>query len=294
MTVQAYVPKKRLSVAHPEIRQLRYKLNCWGDPAAPVLMLLHGWADCGATFQFLVDALPEDWYVVAPDWRGFGGTEWASDGYWFPDYLGDLELIMQHVAGDKPVAVVGHSMGGHIASLYAGMRPARIRRFVNIEGFGPPRPVDDDALSRYGRWLDGLTGNFQYRSFSSLAALAQHLQARHRWLSAERALFIASCWASESENGTTLYADPLHKRVTPYLYSVEDLHLCWSNTQAPVMFMLGDDSRLYQRPDRVELLEQRHAHYVQMDECVIADAGHMVHHDQPERAAQEIVNFLRR
>ncbi|WP_347251177.1 alpha/beta fold hydrolase, partial [Zoogloea sp.] len=56
--------------------------------------MLHGWMDVSASFQFIVDALASDWHVIAPDWRGFGRTEWRGDAYWFPDYLGDLDAIL--------------------------------------------------------------------------------------------------------------------------------------------------------------------------------------------------------
>ena len=55
-----------------QIRGLRYHMRTWGDPRDPKLVLLHGWMDVSASFQFLVDALRRDWYVIAPDWRGFG------------------------------------------------------------------------------------------------------------------------------------------------------------------------------------------------------------------------------
>ena len=221
-----YVPIKTADVQQLEVRGLRCQLSCWGNPDAPVLMLLHGWGDCGGTFQFLADALPDEWYLVAPDWRGFGGSEWAVDGYWFPDYVGDLEMILNHFAPGETVALVGHSMGGHISSLYAGIRPERVRTLINIEGFGPPRRTTDDVLSRYELWLDGLTETFSYRPFKSLLALATHLQARHRWLSEDKALFVARCWATESNGEAVLRADPLHKRVTPYLYRQEDVRDC--------------------------------------------------------------------
>lgn len=72
------------------IRGLRYHIRTWGDPHSPKLFLLHGWMDVSASFQFLVDALRREWCVFAPDWRGFGLTEWPQDGYWFADYLADL------------------------------------------------------------------------------------------------------------------------------------------------------------------------------------------------------------
>lgn len=63
-----------------DIRGLRYHVRTWGEPHWPRLFLLHGWMDVSASFQFLVDSLKHDWYVIAPDWRGFGLTEWACGG----------------------------------------------------------------------------------------------------------------------------------------------------------------------------------------------------------------------
>jgi pimeloyl-ACP methyl ester carboxylesterase len=66
------------------INQHHYHLRHWGEPSAPLLVMLHGWMDSSATFQFLVDALPGNWHVVAPDWRGFGDSAWNTGSYYFP------------------------------------------------------------------------------------------------------------------------------------------------------------------------------------------------------------------
>ena len=139
------------------IRGLRHHLREWG-PAdagpARTLFMLHGWMDVSASFQFVVDALDPDWRVVAPDWRGFGLTERThGDCYWFPDYAADLEFIVEAVQGDAPAHLVGHSMGGNVALMYAGARPdarahgrqpGRLRpaREPRRAGAGPPRAVD--------------------------------------------------------------------------------------------------------------------------------------------------------
>src|SRR5690606_37160511 len=78
-----------------DIRGLRYHVRRWGRPDAPALLMLHGWMDASASFQFLVDALEGDWQVYAPDWRGFGETAWSdAPSYWFPDYLADLDRLL--------------------------------------------------------------------------------------------------------------------------------------------------------------------------------------------------------
>uniref|UniRef100_UPI002362DFF1 alpha/beta fold hydrolase n=3 Tax=Pseudomonadota TaxID=1224 RepID=UPI002362DFF1 len=80
----------------------------------PPLVLLHGWMDVGASFQFVVDALAGDREVIALDWRGFGLSEASGAGcYWFPDYLADLDALLDAVSPSAPVDLLGHSMGGN-------------------------------------------------------------------------------------------------------------------------------------------------------------------------------------
>ena len=104
------------------IRGLRYHVRHWPAAGAPKIVLLHGWMDVSASFQFLVDELAQDWDVYAPDWRGYGLTEWGrADCYWFPDYIADLDALLREISSMEPVNLVGHSLGGNVAALYAGV-----------------------------------------------------------------------------------------------------------------------------------------------------------------------------
>ena len=117
------------------VRELTYHIRLWGDQSAPKLFMVHGWMDVSASFQFLVDALQRDWCVIAPDWRGYGRTEKPrADSYWFPDYLADLDAILRHYSPAAPVNLIGHSLGGNVACLYAGARPERISKFTGAAG----------------------------------------------------------------------------------------------------------------------------------------------------------------
>src|SRR5206468_1119167 len=87
---------RRTISAFTNICGLRYQVRTWGDARAPKLFMLHGWMDVSASFQFVVDELRHDWHVIAPDWRGFGLSEWTRAGYWFPDYIADLDLLLEH------------------------------------------------------------------------------------------------------------------------------------------------------------------------------------------------------
>eukprot|EP01137_Pigoraptor_chileana_P034696 Opistho-2@27625 len=161
------------------VRGLHYQVHAWGDaslvaPDRPPLMLLHGWMDVGASFQFLVDALATPRFVLAPDWRGFGGSlvPPATDSYWFADYLADLDALLDQFAPDQPVDLLGHSMGGNVVMLYAGVRPARICRLINLEGFGMPRCAPAQAPGRYAKWLDELKAPQRLRDYASLDEVA--------------------------------------------------------------------------------------------------------------------------
>jgi pimeloyl-ACP methyl ester carboxylesterase len=122
--------------ARHRLRGVDYHVTEWGNADSPLLVFLHGWGDAGSTFQFVVDELKDDWFVIAPDWRGFGETRLEAESYWFPDYLADLDALLEIYSPDAPVRLMGHSMGANVASLYAGVMPERVAVVVNIEGFG--------------------------------------------------------------------------------------------------------------------------------------------------------------
>ena len=277
-----------------DIRGLRYHVRRWPHPGAPKLVLLHGWMDVSASFQFLVDELRGDWDVYAPDWRGYGLTEWsAADCYWFPDYLGDLDFILDEIAPGEPVNLVGHSLGGNAAALYAGIRPARVAKLVNLEGFGlsPSRP--EQAPERYARWMDELHDGPQLRPYAGFAALEERLRAGNPRLTRERAHFLARHWGKELDDGTVaLRGDPSHKIVNAQLYRYEEALACWRQVTAPVLWVEGAESETARRLklDPAEVAGRRAA-FRNVRVATVADAGHMLHHDQPAAVAALIEEF---
>jgi pimeloyl-ACP methyl ester carboxylesterase len=160
------------------LRGLRHHLTRWGPADAPPIVLLHGWMDTGATFQFLVDAFEEPFAFVAPDFRGFGQSEWEPHGYWFPNYLADLDALLDAMSPQEPAIIIGHSMGGNVASLYAGVKPERVRKLVNMEGLGLPRTKPEQAPARYREWLDQLHGSPSFAPYTSFEQFAGFLAGR--------------------------------------------------------------------------------------------------------------------
>lgn len=286
-----------------DIRGLRYHLRCWGpEPAeaSHTVVMLHGWMDVSASFQFVVDALPGDWRVIAPDWRGYGLTERAhADCYWFPDYLADLERVLDAtVAG--PVILVGHSMGGNVALLYAGIRPDRARAVVNLEGFGLRETHSTQAPARYAQWLDELRNGVSLRDYASGDEVARRLQRNNPRLTLARAAFLSQHWAIEQADGRWAVAgDPSHKIVNPTLYRLDEVLACWARIECPVLWIRAAATEVLRfvaesRAAAVEEVERRRGALRDVEALVIEDAGHMVHHDQPEALARAISDFIER
>jgi len=276
------------------IRDLAYHVRVWGQPQAPKLFMLHGWMDVGASFQFLVDALERDWYVIAPDWRGFGQSAWCADGYWFADYIADLEALLDRFAPDEQARLVGHSLGGNVVNLYAGIRPDHVGKVVSLDGFGIPAEGPEAAPGKYAKWLDALRDPPAFAPYASMAAVADRLQKNNARLPRDKAEFLAAHWAQALPDGTArLVSDPRHKLPFPIVYRMEEVRAIWSRVSAPVLWVSASDSFVLKWLGEGEGgLKARMAALPDCRMVTIADAGHMLHHDQPEAVAAAIESFL--
>lgn len=280
------------------VRGLRTHVRHWGREGAPKIFMVHGWMDVGASFQFVVDCLQGDWHIIAPDWRGFGLTERPqADTYWFPDYVADLDVMLDHFSPGEPVNLLGHSMGGNVVSLYAGVRPERVRRLVNLEGFGLQQTHPAQAPKRYAKWLDELREPPTLRTYPSREAVAARLQKTNPRLLDERAAFLSQHWSAQNAAGEwEILGDPNHKKPSPLLYQVEEVLACWKKITAPVLWVEADDTNMWQwmgpKPEARIEIDRRLSHLADVRPRMMADAGHMLHHDQPEALARMIEEFL--
>jgi pimeloyl-ACP methyl ester carboxylesterase len=305
-----------------EARGLRHHCRIWGRDGAPKLFMLHGMHDCSASWQFTVDEMQHDWQVIAPDWRGFGLSDPSGrDGYWSPDFIADLMVLLGAFQPDQPVLLVGHSLGGSVGALFAGTMPERVAKFVSVEGLGPPAAEADEAPGRYRQWLDAMAKHQERaaaraavrtevrtgvasaprepRSEARIAAAMQAFVARIRAdnprLTAERAAFIAQHWARIDDDGRAVrLSDPAHRNMRAVLWRAEEEMACWRKMTAPMLWIEGADSvNVNSLRDKKRGYEERMAAFTSMvRKETIADAGHNVHHDQPQQVARAIEKFL--
>jgi len=290
---EIYVPRiSRCPVSHA-VRGVAYRVSEWGDASRPLLVLLHGWNDTGSSFQFLVDALTKDWFVIAPDWRGFGETRCRAQSYWFPDYIADLDLLLDHYSAQQPAQLVGHSMGANVAGLYAGIMPERVAAFVNIEGFGLAESDPGNAPAHYRRWIEKSRQLQAYATYKDFDGLARRIQKRSPHMGWDKALFVASLWAAQEDDDTVvLRADPAHRLPNAVQYQRAEAKACWARITAPVLIVKGAESNFFTAamneagPNEIDA-------FAKAESIVIPDAGHMVHFEQPGALAAAVENFFR-
>ncbi|HUP91689.1 MAG TPA: alpha/beta hydrolase [Solimonas sp.] len=274
------------------VRGLRYHVRRWGDPAKPKAFLGTGWLDTSATFHHLVQGLLDRFQVLCLDWRGTGHTQWPQDGYWFPDYVGDLEAVLDHYSPGEPVLLAGHSMGAQVCSLYAGLRPARVKKLVCIDGLFLPDMPSTLAPKRFRFWLDELKNLPQPKQYESFEALAQRVRKQHPQLDQAKALFVARGWGYEDGRGRIgLLADPKHRMRGPGLYHADESLEIWKQVSAPTLFVDAGKS-LFGRAIPPEETERRRACFRDRRTVVVPDAGHMLHWDAPEATARLIAEFF--
>ncbi|MDN7178824.1 alpha/beta hydrolase [Caballeronia sp. SEWSISQ10-4 2] len=285
-------------------RGTRLHVRRWGSPDAPTLFMLHGWMDISASFQFVVDALTRDWQVIAPDARGFGLSDWPvaegkSGHYWFQDYLADLDALLDHYAPaslhGEPVNLVGHSMGANVVCLYAGVRPERVRRVVDLEGFGMAPAEAKRSPARIAQWLDDLRAPPSLNTYATLDDVAHRLIRTNPRLPMAKAHFLAQHWAKLDDAGRYhLLADPAHKMRGPLLYRLAEVMAVWSKVQAKVLHveaLASPTLAMIAANVPIDEFKQRFKAFADWREEIVDHAGHMLHHDQPERVAALIEAF---
>jgi pimeloyl-ACP methyl ester carboxylesterase len=268
----------------------------WGEPAAAPIVLLHGFLDQAHSWKFFVDELtgrsPSTLWIIAPDCRGHGDSDWVGAGgyYHFPDYVYDLDCVVTAL-GLSRFNLIGHSMGGTISFLYAGTFPERLAKLVLIEGVGPPGMDFIDAPPRMAGWIGDLheRGRNHFREYTSVAAGAGQLQQTNPRLKQEFAFELARAGMKQNGAGKWVWKfDPLHRTAPPQpFYTAQALEF-FRCIACPTLIVNGAESRQTRRSDK----QQRYEAIANCRLATISHAGHMIHQDNPEELAKVVAAFF--
>ncbi|RJS94377.1 alpha/beta fold hydrolase [Salinisphaera sp. Q1T1-3] len=262
---------------------------------APVI-LLHGLLDTSATFANLVSALvaqrgPGDRFV-APDWRGHGESEWTPGDYHFPNYLADLDALLDALCPNETVTLIGHSMGGQVASLYAGARPSRVACLILLDSINVPDADTAQAPDRYAEWLDTRRAPPAPKTYADIPAFTARLARRYPELSAEQQAHLARLWSTPTDDGRIrLRADPAHMKKNAQGFRAAEAKAVWQAVVAPTLLIDGGASPAGALVQPAEMAERR-ACFTHRRHVVLDGLGHMIHWQAPEAVAEHIAAFM--
>ena len=252
--------------------------------------------DAGGTWDLVAPALAaHGWRVLAPDMRGFGDGARAPKGsyYHFVDYVFDLADLVEVLSPGEPIALVGHSMGGTIATLFAGTFPERVARLALVEGVGPPDNPFEVGPIRMRGWIEQVRAarkRGEDRPTYSREEALQRMAANHPYVPAEvLAHRLPHLTAEEEDERVAWHFDPLHRTTAPMPFFSKLFIEFAKKVTAPVLFVSGGE-RGYHPPEE----DERLAAFAQCKRAELPDAGHMVHWTQPEALAPLLIeHFLR-
>lgn len=269
------------------VRGLRLCLCEWGPPSGPQVLILHGWLDQAAAWDRTARRLGADgWRVMALEHRGHGHSAHAPQGstYHFTEYIADVDALLRAEA-DSPIALVGHSMGGTIAAQVAALRPAAVRHLTLIEGLGPPRVSDEDAVTRLRTHLDHLSRPPPVKSVDSVAAGAARIRRLNPALPLDEAMRLASRVLLPAPDGRLQWRwDPMHRTRAAVAFDLDRFLLLLRQVTCPTALLFGKQSWYLQLPD----LEERISCIADVQLNTLLDTGHSPHMEAPDLLAETL------
>jgi pimeloyl-ACP methyl ester carboxylesterase len=275
-----------------ESQGLRLHYADWGNEGAPPLILVHGGRDHCRSWDLIARSLQPHFHVLAPDLRGHGDSAWTKGGsYALTEYVSDLSRLVQRTAAHQ-VTIVGHSMGGMVALIYAGTFPEQVSALVVLDGVTVlPNATRAPAHERIAKWLgqlDQLEAR-EPRRYRTIDEAAAQMQAHNKRLSPELAQHLATFGARRNADGTYSWKfDPYQRAMAPQRLWPEDHVSLWSRITSPTLLLHAEESFL--ASSKVAGL----ANYFQQARVqTISGAGHWLHHDKPDEVLAAIRTFLR-
>lgn len=265
---------------------LQFHVTEWGDPQDFPLLLLHGIRGYGETFADLVQRLPSGYRCIALDQRGRGQSDWDPGCNYYTDtYVADMEALVARL-GLREFDLLGHSMGGINAIVYAARHPSQVRRLV-IEDAGPGAFENSPGASRIRRELATTPSHFGSWEEASIFMRA----LRPTVTEEARQQRLDNMLKPTADGGYTWRYDHVGisaTRLMPDITRVVDLRPHLMALMCPTLVVRGERSDYLSAAIAAEMRQLN----TRVLTCTIADAGHYIHDDQPEAFARAVREFL--
>ena len=276
-------------------QRLRLNYVDWGNADAPPLLLIHGGRDHARSWDWVAEELRHDWHVIAPDLRGHGDSSWSPDGnYEMSAFVYDVAQLI-HQLNLAPVSIIAHSMGGNIATRYAGLYPENVKKLVNIEGLGlsPKMQAERDELGiqkRFRQWIEdkrNAAGRTPKR-YETIEAAYERMKTENTYLTDEQARHLTIHGISRNEDGTWSWKFDNYLNIwAMFDMPREDLLDIWQAITCPMLLLYGEKSWA-SNPQKDGRLE----HFPTARVIEYENAGHWLHHDKFDRFMADVKIFL--
>lgn len=291
MKQELYGPTSHIYIS----QRLRLHYVDWGNRDAEPLLLIHGAQDHCRNWDWVAQALRDDWHIIAPDLRGHGDSAWSPDGHYTGDaYLADIaQLVEQKKLG--PLTIIAHSMGGQIAVRFAATYPEYVKKLVVIEGIGlNPDTLKEmsersytESMREWVQYRRDLSGRMA-RRYPTLEEAYARMQAKNPHLSVAQAQHLAFHGISQNEDGSYSWKfDNYTRRFARKDFSEQELRWLYEQIECPTLILWGDDTFLENPADNGRIEHFRNARLLTYE-----NAGHWLHHDQLERFLNDVGEFL--
>jgi pimeloyl-ACP methyl ester carboxylesterase len=285
--MQMHIPARDIEIALPH---LRLAARSWGDPALPPLLALHGWLDNAASFECLAPLLCEHFHIVAIDLAGHGRSQHRPAALWYHyiDYLGDV-LAAADALGWQRFGLLGHSLGGAIASMLAAATPERVERLLLIEALGPMTLPAEQTLQHLRRSFHDRGQTGALRVFATPAeAVDARMRGNGPGLSREAAAALIARGTKVVSNGLSWSSDPRLTLTSPVRYTEEQILAVLRGISAPSLLVLADPSPPFLP---LELIERRVAEVANIQVRRLRGSHHL-HLEDPQPVAAAILEFI--
>lgn len=261
----------------------------WNAGAAHRVLAIHGWLDNAMSFAPLAAHLP-NCEIVAIDLPGHGRSGHLPAGSWyhFIDYLDDA-LDALDALGWSRCHLLGHSLGGAVASILAAAAPERVDRLLLIEALGPLALTPGKAAESLRRGVADRRGASEKQKRvipTADAAVDARLMATPM---ARRSAELLVARNLETVDGGVIWrSDPRLRLASPVRFDESQIQQWIAAIEAPTLVLAADQHPPYfepaQRDQRVDLLRNGRQR--------VLPGRHHLHMDTPEPLAAEIAAFL--
>jgi esterase len=252
----------------------------WGSSSNPPIVMLHGLRAYGQWFEEFAEAADADFFMIAPDQRGRGSTDWARNGKYDTDaYVADLLQLADNWPLQR-FAIVGHSMGGTNAINFAARFCDRVSALIIVDSAPELSPV---GLTRIARETSAMPQSFDSEAAARTYLRTLHVRASERSINTRLALAL-----TERDGRLTWRIDPAIFPLKP-----DPPERSWSALAAikcPTLVVRAGDSDLVTAECAERMVQTLKAG----EFASVINAGHMVLEDNSAGFAQVALPFLKK